>query len=54
MGRSKIYPKWKKRLKNIKKNSNNDAKWNKKMGGRSLVITCGVIGTLYCSAYGKH
>ena len=29
--------------------SNQDAKWNKKMGGRSLVITCGVIGTLYCT-----
>ena len=27
--------------------SNQDAKWNKKMGGRSFVITCGVIGTLY-------
>ena len=25
---------------------NQDAKWNKKMGGRSLIITCGVIGTL--------
>ena len=25
-------------------------KWNKKMGGRSFVITCGVIGTLYCAA----
>ena len=26
--------------------SNQDAKRNKKMGGRSFVITCGVIGTL--------
>ena len=28
--------------------SNQNAKWNNKMGGRSFVITCGVIGTLYC------
>ena len=25
-------------------------KWNKKMGGRSFVITCSVIGTLYSVA----
>ena len=30
---------------------NQDAKWNKKMGGRSFVITCGVIGTLYTLQY---
>ena len=46
-GGSKSYQTWKKWSKKIsKKNSNPDAKWNKKMGGRSFVITCGVIGTL--------
>ena len=29
--------------------SNQDAKLNKKMGGRSHVITSGAIGTLYCA-----
>ena len=43
---SKSYPKWEKKIPKLKKNSNQDAKWNKKMGGRSFVITCGVIGTL--------
>ena len=49
LGGLKSYPNWKKRFKkNPKKRiSNQDAKLNKKMGGRSFVITCGVIGTLY-------
>ena len=33
-------------------NSNQDAKSNKKIGGRSFVITCDVIGTLYCGGGG--
>ena len=52
--RSKSYPtlkkKEKKRSKIIsKKNLKDWTKWNKKMGGRSFIITCGVIGTLYCT-----
>ena len=48
LGGSKSYPTWKKRSEKISKffSSNQDAKWNKKMSGRSFVITCGVIGTL--------
>ena len=47
LGGSKSYPTWKKRSKKFLNFflSNQDAKWNKKMGGRSFVITCGVIGT---------
>ena len=30
-----------------KKNLKDCTKWIKKFGGRSFVITCGVIGTLY-------
>ena len=41
--------------KKVKKNKNQDAKWNKKMGGRIFVITCGIIGTLYYTAlYSVH
>ena len=49
LGGSKNYPTKKKKIKKkIQKFfSNQDAKWNKKMGGRIFVITCGVIGTLY-------
>ena len=32
-----------------KKNMKDWTKWNKKMGGRSFVITCGAIGTLCLS-----
>ena len=44
----KKLPDMEKRFKKISiKNSNQDAKWNKKMGGRNFVIISGVIGTLY-------
>ena len=45
MGESKKYPTWKKGQKVSNLFSNEDAKWNKKMGGISFVITCGFIGT---------
>ena len=55
LGGSKSYPTWKKRSKNVpKKVLNQDAKWNKKTGGRSCVITFGVIGTLYCALLKKR
>ena len=40
-----------KRSKKIPNIKNQDAKWNKEMGGKSFVITCGVIETLYCTGH---
>ena len=46
-----------KRVKKISKKINQGAKWNKKMGGRSFIITCGLcsfedtqVGRLYCKS----
>ena len=51
LGGQKVTQHGKKRLKKKfkQKNINLGAKWYKKMGGTSCVITCGVIGTLYCT-----
>ena len=45
LGGSKSYPTWKKRSEKISKcfSSNQDEKWNKTMGGRSIVIICGAF-----------
>ena len=52
-GGVKSNPTWKKRLKkNSKKKSNQGAKWNKKMGGRSFVITCGAFKDTLLSRLG--